>query len=54
MAVNNCIYMNTVTFIKLIIAVYASCPLYFLYMFVKSPRVQFPICWTVGLGCEGQ
>jgi hypothetical protein len=26
----------------------------FLYMFVKSARVQFPICWTRGVGCEGQ
>jgi len=30
------------------IRVYISC------MFVKSATVQFPICWTRGLGCEGQ
>ena len=54
--IHNFLVLNTVTFMKLIIAVYASVPLclYFLYMFVKSSRVQFPICCTGGLGCEGQ
>jgi len=45
---------RTATSSKLIIAVYSRLGWYFLYMFVKQARVQFPNCWIRGLGCEGQ
>ena len=50
---------NTATLGELITAAHASVVMFIFiflvpYILVRSTRVQFPICWATGLGCEGK